>query len=423
MKLRYLLLASMIVILLAACAGPEAETSTTSSADSVETPEAMIEEEHADEDHADEEHADEEHADEEEHDHEDHEDEGEHRELGAHEHGAAQLTIAWTGNDAAIDLTTPAYNILGFEYTPQSDEEKALLEESVAVLEAGELLLFNADAGCTVVSASVQTAFEEAHSDEEHAHEDHASEEHGDEDHADEEHADEDHAHDEGEEHSAVEHACKHLEEGPEVAVSAVADIASTTAVTGTHVRLDVTLADAEGYFAYTAEEAGEYVFYANSIVELTLQHTDGETIQPESIMEADALVDCAGFAMAFTFDLAEGDNILAIASTDAENNLVSLVVEHASAEHEHDDHGHGDEEGHDDHGDHDHEDHGDDVHSDIDVAYNLTCETPENIASLDASALFAQFPNFEEIQVQWVSDTQQSAGNLTPDNPAIELE
>lgn len=410
MNLKYLLLSSMLVILLAACAGTEAETSTTSSAVSVETTEAMIEEEeHADEEHADEDQGDEEdHADEE-HAHDDHEDEGEHRELGAHEHGAAELTIAWTGNDAAIDLQTPAFNTLGFEYTPQSDEEKALLEESVAALEAGELLLFNADAGCTIVSANVQTAFEEAHSDEDHAHEDDA----------DEEHADEEHAHgDEGEEHSAVEHACKHLEEGPEVAVSAVADIASTTAVTGTHVRLDVTLADAEGYFVYTAEEAGEYVFYANSIVEVTLQHTDGETIQPESIMEADALADCAGFAMAFTFDLAEGDNILAIANINAESNLVSLVVENVSAEHEHED-GHEDEEGH---GDHDHEDQGDDVHSDIDVAYNLTCESPENIASLDASALFTQFPNFEGIQVQWVSDTQQSAGYLSPDNPIIEL-
>lgn len=190
-----------------------------------------------------------------------HEDDSERRELGAHEHGVAELLIAFSGSDVAIDLRTPSYNVLGFEYEPASDEEKALFDESVAALEAGELLQFSSDAGCTVVSANVQTAFEEAHSDE-----------HNDE----------------------------------------------------------------------------------------------------------------------------EGD---------------------------HDDEGDHDEKG-DEHGEDGHEDHGDEsVHSEIDVSYNLECAQPENIVVLDATNLFAQFPNFEDIDVQWVSDTQASAAELTPDNPVVELQ
>lgn len=377
--LRHQLLICLLAVFVTACAPVALETAEPQRADSAEAP-AAHEEDGA---HADEE------SDEHEHNAEA---EAEHREHGAHVHGAAALMIAWSGNEMAIDLETPAYNVLGFEYAPTSDEEKAFLEESVSALEASELLLINADAGCTVVSAAVQTtlaeeAHEETHSDEAHEHE---------------------------EEKSPVEHACKHLEEGPEVAVTAAADIASTTAVTGTHVRLDVTLTEAEGYIAYTAEEAGEYIFYADRAITLALQHADGEMIQPESTLAADALADCPGFVTAFTFDLAAGDNILVITTADAstENTLMHLVVEGVGAEHGHADHEHAAEAGH-----------TVEVHSDIDVAYNLTCQQPENIASIDASALFAQFPNFTEIEVQWVSDTQQSAGDLTPENPVLSFE
>ena len=214
----------------------------------------------------------------------DHEGEGGRRELGAHEHGAAALMIAWSGSDVAIDLQTPSYNVLGFEYTPTSNEEKALLMESVSALEAGGLLLLSSDAGCTLVSASVQTTLlEESHGEEEHDEDGHDS--------------------DEGD----------HGEEGH----------------------------DEDGH---------------------------------------------------------DSD-------------------EEAHGEEDHDEDGHDSDE--EDHGE---EGHSEAVHSDIDVSYNLECQAPENIVELDASELFVQFPNFEGIQVQWVSDTQQSAADLTPDNPVLQF-
>jgi len=260
MILRYLSIC-LLMVFATACVSGTAETSGTQSTSGTEASQAELETEddHSAEDDDHDDHGDDDHSE---------ENDGERRELGAHEHGAAELMIAWSSSDVAIDLETPSYNILGFEYAPSSDEEKALLAESMAALESGELLTLSPDAGCTVISVDIQTSFEEkGHNEDEEGHNE-----------------------------------------------------------------------DEEGH---NEDEEG---------------HNEDE----------------------------EGHNE--------------------------------DEEGHNE------DDHDEEIHSDIDVSYNLECEQPENIASLDASQLFAQFPNFEDIQVQWISDTEQSAADLTPDNPVLEL-
>ncbi len=209
---RYLLIICLFLMASIAC------SSTTSEAiepQPVEIKEVSEEEQELEDDHNDE------------HDDEDNIP----REHGAHEHGAATLTIAWSGNELAIDLETPAFNVLGFEYAPTSEEEKSLLDESVAALEAANLLQLSPKANCTFTSAVVQTDLSEA----------------------------------------------------------------------------------------ANAEE-------------------DEET----------------------------------------------------------------------------------ETHSDIDVAYAVQCQNPDELESLDADGLFARFPNFVALQVQWVSDTQQSALELTADDPIV---
>ncbi|MEM7125355.1 MAG: DUF2796 domain-containing protein [Chloroflexota bacterium] len=312
MMLRYLLVTCFLIIFAVACAPVALDTAEPQTADSAESSDMAqeAEEEHSDED-ADEHGEEGDHSDEEESDEHGHDGDGERRELGAHEHGVAELMIAWSGNDVAIDLQTPAFNVLGFEYEPTSDEEKALMAESVAALEAGGLLQLSPEAGCTLVSATVQTAYsEEGHDEESHSEEGH----------------DEDAEGHDGEGHDE----------------------------------------DAEGH----SDEEGH--------------DEDGEGHSDEEGHDEDA----------------EG---------------------HDGEGHDEDAEGH-DGEGHGEEG-HDEDDHSEEVHSDIDVSYNLECQQPENLASVDASALFAQFPNFEDIDVQWISDTQQSAGELTPDNPTLSLE
>ena len=212
--LRYIFLIGLLLIFVVACASPGTQSQPTTA-----------EETHEDDHASEEEHDD---------DREDQHDAGQgRREHEVHEHGAAELMIAWSGNDLAIDLQTPAYNVLGFEYAPTTEAEQILLAEIVAALEAGELLQFSPDASCTLTSATVKTELTE-----------------------------------EG-------------EERPE------------------------------------AEEAEE-------------------------------------------------------------------------------------------------------THSDIDASYNIHCQQPDKLETLDMSKLFAQFPNFEDLRAQWVSDVEQSAKNLTADDPVL---
>lgn len=72
----------------------------------------------------------------------------------------------------------------------------------------------------------------------------------------------------------------------------------------------------------------------------------------------------------------------------------------------------------------HDETDHGEEeeVHSDVEAQFSLSCESPEDIQSLDLSAFFERFPNFEVLNVQWVSDTGQSAAELTAESPTLSL-
>ena len=183
--LRTFLTVLLLPIFVVACAPASTDTAPQPAAASEAAADA--ENDHEDDDHGVEES---EHGDTDVEEHE-HEDEGEHREHGAHEHGAAELTIAWSGNEMAIDLQTPAHNVLGFEYAPATDAEKASLEESIAALEAGDLLQLDPEADCAVTSAMVETAMaEEAH------HEPHGGDEHSEEsaDHEGEDHDEEVHS-------------------------------------------------------------------------------------------------------------------------------------------------------------------------------------------------------------------------------------
>ena len=177
----------------------------------------------------------EEHDDEHDDEHE-HEEDGTRREHGAHEHGAAELTIAWSGNALVVDLHSPAYNVVGFEHAPATEAEQERMDSSLEILQEGNLLVLNPEAECTVVEAAVSSELEEE-------------------------------------------------------------------------------------------------------------EHADGE----EEVDE--------------------------------------------------------------------------EVHSEISVSYLFECQRPEAVESLDAAELFAQFPNFEKIQTQWISDTNQSAKELTADDAVVVFE
>lgn len=70
--------------------------------------------------------------------------------LGAHEHGVAELSVAWSEGEMVVDLISPTYNIFGFEYEPTTDEDMALVADRTEALSAPGVLSINAEAGCTL---------------------------------------------------------------------------------------------------------------------------------------------------------------------------------------------------------------------------------------------------------------------------------
>ncbi|WP_296935099.1 DUF2796 domain-containing protein [uncultured Marinobacter sp.] len=73
---------------------------------------------------------------------------------GAHQHGHAELQLAQEGKQIDLIFTSPAYNLLGFEYRARSDEQKALVEQVTNWL--GQTPLADTREGsCTVMNAVV----------------------------------------------------------------------------------------------------------------------------------------------------------------------------------------------------------------------------------------------------------------------------
>ena len=102
----------------------------------------------------------------------------------------------------------------------------------------------------------------------------------------------------------------------------------------------------------------------------------------------------------------------------------------------DHDDHDHDKHEKHDDHDDHDdhdkhakhddhdHEGHDDDeMHSEFDITLSFACANPGRLKSVDASGLFERFRNMDEIDVQWITDSKQSATELSRGKGIISLQ
>ena len=100
-----------------------------------------------------------------------------HQQLNAHLHGAAELNMVVEQSVVAVELITPADNILGFEHKAASQADKQKLEQTLAMLEKGNWIRLTSAAKCTLESWDIDTGL----IDDEH-HDEHASEHH-DEDH------------------------------------------------------------------------------------------------------------------------------------------------------------------------------------------------------------------------------------------------
>ena len=131
------------------------------------------------------------------------------RSAESHIHGGATLTVVSEKNLVMVELETPLYNLLGFEYEPRSAAEKDKVSNVQGLLSRpAELITFNADSGCRFNAVSYDislfktTAEAPKPDDHSHAHDDDHDHKHDDNAH---EHSDENHDHKDADEHD--EHA------------------------------------------------------------------------------------------------------------------------------------------------------------------------------------------------------------------------
>jgi len=147
------------------------------------------------------------------------------READAHEHGHGTFNMAIEGDVVAIELETPAFDLLGFEYEAKTDIEKAAVESARTAL-ADPITLFGLleSAECRIVEAEIEIGADAEDHDDEHHDGDHHDDEHheDDDDHAKgddhddhhDEHDDEHDDHAKGEDHDDEHDHDEHADEG-----------------------------------------------------------------------------------------------------------------------------------------------------------------------------------------------------------------
>ncbi|WP_380056756.1 DUF2796 domain-containing protein [Falsihalocynthiibacter sp. SS001] len=117
------------------------------------------------------------------------------RQLDAHEHGVGALDIAIEGTSVAMIFKAPGADIVGFEYSAESDADVSAVNAALVALEAPlELFRMPDAANCEVIEAhaELENGEQEAHHDEDR-HDDHADEEREEHNDEHEEHEHEDH--------------------------------------------------------------------------------------------------------------------------------------------------------------------------------------------------------------------------------------
>ena len=93
----------------------------------------------------------------------------------------------------------------------------------------------------------------------------------------------------------------------------------------------------------------------------------------------------------------------------------------HHESEHGHEGEGHHEEKAGKDHAHHDADEHEGETHSDFKAVYRFSCQNPDKLATIEVR-LFELFPGIEEIKVQILTETKQTAVELTQRKPKFNL-
>lgn len=100
--------------------------------------------------------------------------------LHAHEHGSANVSIAYEGTNAEIELHAPADSVLGFEHAAKTDKQKKIYEDQKNVWNnlLNELIIFPKELNCSVTNKNFAQKFESEEPQKNHKHKKHKHESH-----------------------------------------------------------------------------------------------------------------------------------------------------------------------------------------------------------------------------------------------------
>lgn len=99
----------------------------------------------------------------------------------AHVHGQGEMFISQEGNQWSVQLEIPAGDALGFEHSPETEEQQQAVSELAKKLEDNaNILVLNGDCSLDKMNHNLNAQEEEHHHDHEHEHEGEHEEEHHD---------------------------------------------------------------------------------------------------------------------------------------------------------------------------------------------------------------------------------------------------
>ncbi|RBW48965.1 ZrgA family zinc uptake protein [Marinobacter sp. F3R11] len=135
---------------------------------------------------------------------------------GAHQHGHADMQLAFSADEVEVLLQSAAGNLLGFEHLPRTPEDHQAIEKLTNWLE--ETPLINTpESTCIVKTTTVQHEVTGGHHDD-HDHDEHEHHDHDDHDeHDHDEHEHDEHEHDE---HEHDEHEHDHESQHTDITVT-----------------------------------------------------------------------------------------------------------------------------------------------------------------------------------------------------------
>lgn len=124
---------------------------------------------------------------------------------------------------------------------------------------------------------------------------------------------------------------------------------------------------------------------------------------------------------------LAKADGWIALDESSVCTLQTAKVESELLGEHDHEEHKDEQDNDHEEHKDehdhdHDHEGEGSDQHSEFHVTVSYQCSDMKLLSSVSFSGLFTQYPGIVELDVEWVTDTRQSATELDSKNVEVNL-